>query len=323
MEEVRTLHEAGHDSIFFIDDHFLGDPRHARALLAELTTYARSHDHRPIFYCQATVNVATQPEMLEKLYQANFRRLFIGIESDDLIALRSVNKGHNTKMSLVDAVREIQRYNITVWAALLGGFDRDTPAVFDRYLEFARDAGIGMVIPGLLQAVPGTEYHRRMSDARRLIPLRNGYVAGQAGSLDSLPVTNVAPLNMTMDELVTGFRRFCGDLYEPDAYADRIIESLRLGTRAEPGGNHWGDLWASRDLVGRMLKFFAWDGDAANKRVFRRIVQHLIRTRFHRTEEALMHILLYKHLREFYRQAAEAEVPIAPDLLPAPAPASP
>ena len=317
MEEVRLLHRLGHQSIFFIDDHFLGDRKHAVELLHRLRDYVRAHDHRPIFYCQATIDVARRPELLELLYEANFRRLFIGIESNDLDALRGVNKHHNTKMSVADAVREIQRHNITVWAALLGGFDRDTPEVFGRYLEFAREAGIGMVIPGLLQAVPGTSYYDQVVREDRLIPLRNGYVAGQAGSLDSLPVTNVRPAQMSMDELVDGFRRFCAELYEPDAFVDRLLTSLELGQRPEPGGTQWGQLWSMREALARVVRFFLLDGGPDHRQVLARVLAHLGKTGFHRADEALFHVVCYKHLREFYSRAAAGSVAIADDVRPA------
>lgn len=321
LEEVDVLHRAGHQSIFFVDDHFLGDRKYATELLAALERFVDRRHRRPIFYCQATVNVARHDALLEALHRANFRRLFIGIESDDLVALHGVNKAHNTQIELVEAVRKIQSFNITVWAALLAGFDRDTPAVFERYLRFAREAGIAMVIPGLLQAVPGTAYHDKIAGEDRLVPLRNGYVAGQAGSLDSLPVTNVLPRNMTMSELVAGYRRFCGALYQPEAYAERLVTSLASGTRPEPGGLRPRDLWAARGTLLRLLDHSFRRGDAGDRLLLRRVAAHLARTRFHRAEEALLHVVLYKHLREFYTRAAEGSVPIADDLLPEVAPA--
>lgn len=313
MSEVRQLWDMGLDSIFFVDDHFLGNRRFAKTLLRELASFQRTIGHRLIVYCQTTLNVAADEEMLELLYHAGFRRLFIGIESDEPEALVSANKAHNTTMPVAEAVARIQRWNIAVWCALLAGFDGDGPEVFDRYADFAQRAGIAMVIPGLLQAVPGTAYHERMEREARLVPLRNGYVGGQAGSLDSLLVSNVEPVRMSHEQLIAGYRRLARKLYEHDAYADRVIAFLSAGEMPERARPSLRSLWASRGILERTLRHYL-GGDGERRRFFLRIVRHLLRTRMRRADEAIFHLVIYKHLRDFYFKAADAEVPLADDL---------
>jgi radical SAM superfamily enzyme YgiQ (UPF0313 family) len=314
MQEIELLHAGGQRSFFIVDDHFLGNRKYAMQVVEEIRRFVERKNHKPLFYCQATLNVATDEEALESLYRANFRRLFIGIESDDPSALKGVRKHQNTQMPVAEAVRRIQRWNITVWAALLAGFDEDTPATFDRYTEFTTSARIGMVIPGLLQAVPGTAYHRKMTEQQRLVPLRNGYVAGQAGSLDSLLVTNVKPRNMTTDELLAGYRRFVRELYEYDAFGDRVIGFLEAGTKPELGKADVADVWAARKILVRALRYY-FSGGADRRRFALRIVRYLLKTKMRRVDEAIFHLVIYKHLREFYFSASDALVPVADDLL--------
>jgi hypothetical protein len=230
--------------------------------------------------------------------------------------LKGVNKAHNTFLPIADAVRRIQARNITVWAALLAGFDDDRPDVFDRYRALVREANIGMVIPGLLQAVPGTAYYRHMQQQDRLIRLRNRYVGGQAGSLDSLLVTNVKPRHMTEGELLAGYRRFARDLYEYDAYADRLIGFLSAGKLPERAKAVPADFWDARGILGRLVRHYIVEGDAESRRFVLRIFKHLLKTRLHRVEEAIFHMVIYKHLREFYFTTARAAVPQAEDLSP-------
>lgn len=313
MTEVQALWDMGLDSIFFVDDHFLGNRRFAKELLQRIAAFQERIGYRLIFYCQATLNVASDEEMLELLYRAGFRRLFIGIESDDPVALKGANKAHNTLMSVEASVRRIQRWNITVWCALLAGFDQDTPEVFDRYARFAQRAGIGMIIPGILQAVPGTPYHERMLREQRLVPLKNRYVGGQAGSLDSLLVTNVEPKNMTHEELIDGYRRLARTLYEYDNYADRIIAFLSAGEMPDLSPTDLRRIWQVRAILERTLRYYLGGGEK-RRRFFLRVVRHLIRTRLHRADEAIFHLVIYKHLRTFYFKAADAETPLAEDL---------
>jgi radical SAM superfamily enzyme YgiQ (UPF0313 family) len=313
MTEVRALWDMGLDSIFFVDDHFLGNRRFAKELLQHLAAFQEEIGHRLIFYCQATLNVAADEELLELLYRAGFRRLFIGIESDDPIALKGVNKAHNTLMSVEESVRRIQRWNIVVWCALLVGFDQDTDEVFDRYARFAQRAGVGMIIPGILQAVPGTAYHERMKREERLVPLRNRYVGGQAGSLDSLLVTNVEPRNMSHDALIAGYRRLSRTLYQYDDYADRVIAFLEAGEMPDLSPTDLRRMWQVRGILKRTLGYYL-GGDVERRRFFWRIARHLVRTRLHRADEAIFHLVIYKHLRTFYLKAADAETPLADDL---------
>jgi radical SAM superfamily enzyme YgiQ (UPF0313 family) len=316
MIEVELLHAAGQRSIFFVDDHFLGSRKLALKLLPELARFSERVRYKTLFYCQATLNVAKDDELLELLYRANFRRLFIGIESDDAVALKNINKPHNTTLPVAEAVRRIQKHNITVWAALLAGFDEDRADVFRRYLAFAQSAKIGMVIPGLLQAVPGTPYYDDIERQGRILRLKNGYVGGQSGSLDSLLVTNVKPRNMTHDELLTGYRRFVRELYEHDAYAERVIGFLDAGERPELGALEAKDLWAVRGILARVFRYYLAPGDPARRRFFLSVVRHLLKTRMRRADEAVFHLVIYKHLREFYFQTSDAAVPVAEDLEP-------
>jgi radical SAM superfamily enzyme YgiQ (UPF0313 family) len=317
MAEVELHHRLGIRSIFFVDDHLLGSRKFALALFAELERFVERTGRKTIFYCQATVNLAKDDEALRAMYRANFRRVFLGIESDDVEALRAANKAHNVAMPLLDAVRTIQKHDITVWAALLGGFDRDGADVFERYRRFAQEACIAMVIPGLLQAVPGTAYADRIRREGRLVPLRNGYVAGQAGSLDTLEVTNVAQKRMTKDELVAGFRGLARALYAPDAYADRLIGMLEAGELPELGKADLADVWAARGILRRAVRHFLIDGDAGRRRLFLRVMGHLAKNGFRRVDEAIFHLVIWKHLHEFYAQAADHRVPTADDVLPA------
>jgi radical SAM superfamily enzyme YgiQ (UPF0313 family) len=313
MREVETLYASGQRSFFFVDDHFLGNKKYAMQLVAELTKFVEREHHRPIFYCQATLNIARDDEALEALYRANFRRLFIGIESDDLTALENVNKAHNTSMPVAEAVKRIQRWNITVWAALLAGFDEDGPEVFERYQRFVREAKLGMIIPGLLQAVPGTKYHEKIASEGRLIQLKNRYVGGQSGSLDSLLVTNVKPKRVTSEALIAGYRRFVRGIYEYDAFADRLISAMDAGTEPELGKATPADVWEARHILKRAIRWYM-TGPADRRAFFLRVMGHLAKRKLRRVDETLFHLVLYKHLREFYFTTSDASVPVADDL---------
>ncbi|NBX37737.1 MAG: radical SAM protein, partial [Planctomycetes bacterium] len=159
MAEVRAHHALGADSIFFVDDHFVGNRSHAKRLLEELVRFQREIGFAMAFSCQFTINLARDTEMVELLHAANFRRVFVGIETPRRESLASVRKKQNLVGDLLENIHLLQSYGIVVWAGMIVGFDTDDAAIFDEQRAFIAEAGIPVVMSGLLQAIPGTPLH--------------------------------------------------------------------------------------------------------------------------------------------------------------------
>ena len=67
---------------------------------------------------------------------ASFDRVFLGIETPAEDSLKEAQKMQNTRRSLLDSVRRIQRYGMEVMAGFIVGFDNDPEDIFDRQVEF-------------------------------------------------------------------------------------------------------------------------------------------------------------------------------------------
>ncbi|HEY2748703.1 MAG TPA: radical SAM protein, partial [Polyangia bacterium] len=100
LEEVRRLAALGFDSIFFVDDYFVGNRRYARELLTALAGLVKELPTPIYFYAQVTLNVARDEEMLALFHAAQFRRFFVGIETSDHDKLRAIHKPQNTEMDV-------------------------------------------------------------------------------------------------------------------------------------------------------------------------------------------------------------------------------
>ena len=73
LAELQILYDLGwRGSIFFVDDNFIGHPGKAKDLLRELLPWLESRRRPFRFYTQASVNLATEPELLDLLVQADF-----------------------------------------------------------------------------------------------------------------------------------------------------------------------------------------------------------------------------------------------------------
>lgn len=319
MAEVRMHHALGADSIFFIDDHFIGNRGHTKRLLEELARFVVEIDHAMYFTCQFTINLARDQEMLELLHAANFRRVFVGLETPRKSSLLSVKKKQNVVGDLVENVRVLQSYNITVWAGMIVGFDTDDPAVFDEQRAFLADAGIPVVMSGLLQAIPGTPLHARMEKAGRL---RATEMAGVRGQYESLLVTNIVPTAMTDEELVRGYQRMVRDLYDYEPFTERLLSSIRRGERPIAKPKSSSVSLEKLRVVGRLVRYYLLTAEAPRRRMFLRVVSETLRTRPEELETALMHLVVYKHLRLFYFKLASlprpevSAAPSAPTPLP-------
>ena len=306
MTEVRAHHALGADSIFFIDDHFIGNRGHVKLLLEELGRFQREIDHGMYFTCQFTINLARDREMLELLHAANFRRVFVGIETPRKASLLSVRKKQNVVGDLVENVKILQSYNIVVWAGMVVGFDTDDPSVFDEHTEFLQAAGIPVVMSGLLQAIPGTPLYARMQREERL---RDVEMAGVRGTHESLLISNIVPRNFTDAELAGGYQRMVRAIYDYEPFSERLLATLGRGERPIAKPRKATVTVKKLAIVARTMRFYLWTRDVRRRRMFVRVVGQTLRTRPEELETALMHLVVYKHLRLFYFKIAELPIP--------------
>ena len=111
-----------------------------------------------------------------------------------------------------------------VWCGMIVGFDNDDaddlrrPASSSSARPGSRNAMIGMLL-----AIPKTPLHARLAAEGRLDPADEPEFG-----------TNVIPLRIGREELRDGYVRVMSELYEPEAYFDRL-EDLLLGQRLNFG----------------------------------------------------------------------------------------
>ncbi len=214
--ELDILRERGVRKIFFVDDNLIGNLKAAKALLRFLIDYQERHRYTFSFGTEASLNLAQDEELMDLFRAAHFRWAFIGIESPDEASLRETRKVQNMREDPLTAVQRIHAHGIEVLAGFIVGFDNDTVGTFERQYEFILRSGIQTAMIGLLNAMPRTPLHERLRAAGRLRE-RDG------GSDNTKLDTNVLPLGMSPEELISGYRRLHERLLEDGAIARRII----------------------------------------------------------------------------------------------------
>jgi radical SAM superfamily enzyme YgiQ (UPF0313 family) len=208
VAELDELRVAGFRSAFIVDDNFIGDKRKAKALLEQIVPWMEKHGYPLRLTTEASIDLANDAELLDLMYRANFRSVFIGIETPRMDSLKETKKFQNVRGdSLEEKLRRIQAAGLDVNAGFIVGFDSDDKAIFEDQFRFIQDNGITLAMVGMLQAIPRTPLYDRLKREGRLV--------------EEDPSCNIVPKQMTRDELRQGYWDLVTRLYTPEAYLDR------------------------------------------------------------------------------------------------------
>jgi radical SAM superfamily enzyme YgiQ (UPF0313 family) len=225
LAEFERIYRLGwRGPIFLVDDNFIGNKKCVKELMPHLVKWM--HDHRFPFslFTEASLNLAEDPELLRQMREAHFTRVFLGIETPVEESLKETTKFQNLRRSLLESVRSIQARGIEVMAGFIVGFDSDPKDVFERQIQFIREAAIPLSMVGLLTALPNTQLWRRLKAEGRLLK--------QSLGNNTLADLNFIP-KMDAEELLAGYRKILQTIYNPKEYFDRASAFLsQLGTSA-------------------------------------------------------------------------------------------
>ncbi|HEY9725937.1 MAG TPA: B12-binding domain-containing radical SAM protein [Chroococcales cyanobacterium] len=223
LAELDAILEAGNPgAVYFVDDNFVGDRRAAMELLPHLIDWQKRKGYPIQFACEATLNLAQSPKLLEMMREAYFCTVFCGIETPEPQALQAISKRQNLSMPILDAVKTLNSYGMEVVSGIIIGLDTDTPDTADRILEFIRLSQIPMLTINLLHALPKTPLWRRLEQEGRLV-------------FDENRDSNVEFL-MPYEQVVEMWRRCITTAYEPEFLYQRFAYNMEhtYPNRIEP-----------------------------------------------------------------------------------------
>jgi len=160
---------------------------------------------------EASIDLADDPELLDLMYRANFRSVFIGIETPRMDSLKETKKFQNVRGDSLDAkLARIQSAGLDINAGFIVGFDSDDKAIFEDQYRFIQDNGITLAMVGMLQAIPRTPLYARLQAEGRLV--------------EEDPSCNFVPKQMTREELRKGYWDLVTRLYTPESYLERYFK---------------------------------------------------------------------------------------------------
>jgi radical SAM superfamily enzyme YgiQ (UPF0313 family) len=305
LREIGKLYKLGVDSVVFTDANFIGNPKYTKQLLEGLIRFGKEYKFPISFACEATINLATneKEEILGLMREANFDRVFVGVESPRKSSLRETKKLVNTRGSLVENIRKIQSYGMYVAAGMIIGFDSDDKEIFQEQFDFLTEAGIPFTTVGTLVAFENTPLYERLRKEGRLVDFTYESMRGH-GSSD----TNFIPKQMTLAELRHGYNWLIRALYAYDSYSKRLLTWIDNFSKNGDGYKRI----QSRPFPNRFLRiiknvlwYYLITRDKKRRQFFISTILKALKGGLNpqRLEGALHLIVLHKHFHEYVAKA--------------------
>jgi radical SAM superfamily enzyme YgiQ (UPF0313 family) len=158
---VRDIDASRHTHIFFTDDNFHADRVSLERVLHKLT------QRKCRWSCQISADIVKHPDMVALMARAGCVSVTIGFESLERSNLEQMGKSWMAD----DYKRIIAAFHdngIMVYGTFIIGYDSDTPAIFERTLEFALENRLFLANFNPLTPTPGTPLYQRLQSQGRL-----------------------------------------------------------------------------------------------------------------------------------------------------------
>ncbi|WP_353259993.1 B12-binding domain-containing radical SAM protein [Prochlorothrix hollandica] len=223
IAELDRLYELGwRRGIFMVDDNFIGNKRNVKRLLQDMVPWMEERGYPFSFDTEASVDLASDQELMDLMTAAGFGAVFLGIETPDESSLAVTKKFQNTRDPLSESIHKITSSGLRVMAGFIIGFDGEKPGAGQRLVEFVEKTSIPTAFYSILQALPDTALWHRLSKEERLM---NG-----TGNINQTTLMNFVPTRPMAEiaqEYIDGFMQ----LYDPLNFLDRTYRHYRiLGT---------------------------------------------------------------------------------------------
>lgn len=220
LAELQCLYDLGwRDMIFIVDDNFISNKKKVKLFLRELEPWMKEHGYPFTFNTEASVDLASDQELMDLMVVCNFGSVFLGIETPDEDSLKVTNKYQNIRDPLSESVHKIMSSGIRVMAGFIIGFDGEKKGAGDQIVQFVENASIPLALYSMLQALPGTALWHRLE--------KEGRLAGKSGDINQTTLLNFTPTRPIEDiasEYVEGFWQ----LYDPEKFLDRVYRCYRI-----------------------------------------------------------------------------------------------
>ena len=156
-----------HPIVIVTDENFIGYSEADRADRRRLLEAMIERKYQFVWGCQTTVSLANEPELMDLMYRAGCRAVFIGFEAVTKAALKEVNKAQNVGVDYKDVIAKLHAHKLAVIASCILGMDahdKDYPA---QLIQAMKDAKADFPRVFFMTAWPGTPLFERLESEGR------------------------------------------------------------------------------------------------------------------------------------------------------------
>jgi radical SAM superfamily enzyme YgiQ (UPF0313 family) len=323
LDAVKALGYTG--EVFIVDDNFIGNKGQVtRHLLPALIEWNRQNRYPFYYTTEASLNLMDDDVLMAQMKEAEFQRVFFGIETPDPEVLKITQKRQNVFRPILQRLNKLYAHGMVAFAGFILGLDGEKGRMDQPMIQLIEDSCINIAMVGFLVALPNTQLTRRLLRQGRLISAAGEIITTEEERLAAVDATNsvmlivdqtVAGLNFRTDkdrlEIIYDFMNVISAVYEPKSYFERLLRLtslLKCSSRHRPGR-----FQLKRELLALMRLTRVMHGDRTTRRLFWRVMWAALRKGTGVFAQIVRLIAMYVHLRQQARyslDAVKAQLPI-------------
>ena len=224
LDELESI---PNDLVYFVDDNIIGYSKQSAERAISLFKGMIDRGIKKDWYCQASLNVADNEEVLKYAAESGCRMILIGIESEKEEQLQEANKKLNLKMGIEkykEVFDRIHRHGISVLGALIYGLDSDSKQdLYDR-TQFAIESGMDAMQATIVTPLPGTGLFNKLKNDKRLLFTK---FPGDWQHYHFLEVVH-KPCKMQPEELMDAMKENWTLLYDHKTLQKKMLQTLKF-----------------------------------------------------------------------------------------------
>jgi len=213
IEEIESFGNI--QCLFFQDDNIVGDRSQAKEFFHRLIPLN-------IRWAGGTTLATLQDEeLLALMRESGCMSMFVGLESLNRPFAKNSNQLHDRIEYYYKTIERLHAYGIMAYVAFIFGFDEDDISVFEKTVQFAKDACCEGAAFHVLTPYPGTRLYKKLNHEGRICIKDWQYYDGEHAVFH--------PKRMSLQELEEGFTWAIKEFYSMKSIVQRL-----WGSRTRP-----------------------------------------------------------------------------------------
>ncbi len=170
MDDIASAKKTRIKMLFFVDDNITMDLVRLENLCDEII----HHGHNDLIYgAQASaIGIGSSERLVEKMAEAGFKQIFLGIENSSRKNLKLLNKGDIVEKS-VKAVQNLKKYGFIISSGFIIGTPDDNYQEIEDTFRFAKNLETDFPAVQILIPYPKTEIRKKLLDLGLIADLDN------------------------------------------------------------------------------------------------------------------------------------------------------